>query len=428
MTQLQFSPIIIPSLVTVVIAVISGIILWRQREIPGAGPLLLFFISIAILSVGKFFEIMALDLTAKKSWLKFEYIGIVSISVFWLLFCLRYTKIQKPITTNYFLIFSWIPLATLILALTNEYHHLLWLDMTFSSQSGGILEMEYTTWFWAHYLYSYLLYMTGLVLLFRKYFRTPKKMRHQTSLVIWAGIIPGIANYVVISGNNPFPLLDLPSLSFALTGIIIVYGLYFHRYLDIVPIVRDTTIENMRDGIIVVDLSDRVVDINPAAERIINLKFSEVVGRPTSEVLTDFADWISLSKEDRTPVKVLTTGEGRDKKFFVLNLLPLSDKQGSLVGYTIIFHDNTESQTLNKNLKDQADRLVVLYEIGKAITSTLKIDSLLELIYTQLSKVILCEAYFVALYLPETHQMDIRILYDEGKRYPASIVDASEGL
>jgi len=83
---------------------------------------------------------------------------------------------------------------------------------------------------------------------------------------------------------------------------------------------------------------------------------------------------------------------------------------------------------LNKNLKDQADRLIVLYEIGKAITSTHNIDALLELIYTQLSKVIRCEGYFVALYLPETHQMDIHILYDEGKRYPASVVDASEGL
>ncbi len=227
---------------------------------------------------------------------------------------------------------------------------------------------------------------------------------------------------------NPYPYLDLNSLSFLLTGIILVYILFAQKFLDIIPIARDTTIENMRDGIIVVDLNDRVVDINPAAEGIINLKFSEIVGKPTSEVLTDLADWISFSKEDRTPVKVITKGEGRDRKYFVLNLLPLSDAQESLVGYTIIFHDNTETQLLHKSLKDQADRLAVLYEIGKAITSTLNIDTLLELIYTQLSKVIRCEAYFVALYLPETHQMDIRILYDDGKRFPSSIVDANEGL
>ncbi|MCJ7734732.1 MAG: sensor domain-containing diguanylate cyclase, partial [Anaerolineales bacterium] len=101
---------------------------------------------------------------------------------------------------------------------------------------------------------------------------------------------------------------------------------------------------------------------------------------------------------------------------------------GTLVGYTIIFHDNTESHHLHKDLKDQADRLAVLYEIGKAITSTLKIDDLLELIYVQLSKVITSDAYFVALYVPETHELDVRIMYDKGKQYTIGKVNADEGL
>ncbi len=428
MIQLQFSPIIIFTLIAAALGITSAVLIWTRRTSPGAIPLIFLFISISIWSFCYSFEVMMIGINNKIFWLKIEYLGIVSVAIFWLLFCIRYTNIKKPKTRNFFLLVSWIPLATVILAFTNDFHHLLWSNITLSPEYGGVLVLEYGPWFWVHICYSYILYMIGLYFLVQHYFNTPKKMRQQISLVLLGGIIPGIANFIYLSKLSPFPLLDLTSLSFFITGIIIVYVLFFHRFLDIVPIARDTTIENMRDGIIVVDLNDRVVDINPAAERIINLKFSEVIGRPTSEVLSDLADWISLSKEDRTPVKVLTTGEGRDKKTFVLNLLPLSDTQGSLVGYTIIFHDNTESQTLNKNLKDQADRLVVLYEIGKAITSTLKIDALLELIYTQLSKVIRCEAYFVALYLPETHQMDIRILYDEGKRYPPSIVDASEGL
>ncbi len=66
--------------------------------------------------------------------------------------------------------------------------------------------------------------------------------------------------------------------------------------------------------------------------------------------------------------------------------------------------------------------------IGKAITSTLEIDDLLELIYNQLTQVILCDAYFVAIYIPEDHQLDIRILTDQGKRYPSEKVDADVGL
>ncbi|HDD61535.1 MAG TPA: diguanylate cyclase [Chloroflexi bacterium] len=428
MNQIQLTPVIIPSLISVILGIFSTVILWNRRDNQGAIPLFLLFISISIWSLCYSFEVMAVEFSAKVIWLKLEYFGVAPVTLFWLLFCLRYANIQKPNTKSYFLIFSWIQLTTMILALTNDFHHLLWSNITLSTLYGGVLDLEYGPWFWIHLGFSYLLYLAGFYFLVKNYFNTPKKMRQQVSLIGLAGAIPGIASIIYLSGSNPFPLLDLTSLSFALTGFIIVYVLFFHRFLDIIPIARDTTIENMRDGIIVVDLNDRVVDINPAAEKIINLRFANVVGRPSSEVLSDLVDWISSSKEDSTPVKVLTLGEGQDKKFFVLNLLPLSDAQGSLVGYTVIFHDNTESHTLTKSLEDQADRLVVLYEIGKAITSTLKIDSLLELIYTQLSKVIQSDAYFVALYLPETHQMDIRILYDEGKRYPPAIVDASEGL
>jgi diguanylate cyclase (GGDEF)-like protein/PAS domain S-box-containing protein len=198
--------------------------------------------------------------------------------------------------------------------------------------------------------------------------------------------------------------------------------------MDIVPVARETTIENMRDGIIVVDTKDRIVDMNPAAEKIIQTSFSEIVGQKASQVLVELADWISLSKEEKTPVKVLNIGEGQNKQIFVLNLFPLANTQGELVGHTIVFHNNTESHKLNRDLKDQADRLEVLYDIGKAITSTLDIDALLELIYNQLTRVIPSDAYFVALYLPENNKLDIKILFDEGKRFPTEVVDADSGL
>jgi diguanylate cyclase (GGDEF)-like protein len=177
-----------------------------------------------------------------------------------------------------------------------------------------------------------------------------------------------------------------------------------------------------------VDLEDRIVDINPSAEKIINYSFSDVIGQPTSEILAEISDWVALSKESKTPIKVLNLGEGKDKKIYVLNLFPLSNRQDQLIGHSIVFHNNTQSYILNKNLKDQADRLAVLYEIGKAITSTLEIDDLLDLIYAQLSQVISSDAYFVAIYVPEDHQLDIRILIDQGKRYPSEKVDADIGL
>ncbi len=429
MNTIQFSFLIIPSLIAGILSIFSVAVLWNRRSARSALPLVFLFISIAIWSIVYSFELMAPGLPWKIIWLKLEYIGIVWVGVFWLWFCLRYTSIFNPSTKLFFLLFSWLPLTTLVLVLTNEYHHLIWSTLNLETQHDLVVSnLEYGAWFWVHIVYSYLLYLVGLYFLFQNYFKTPTNLRQQERLIILAGLIPGLANYLYLSGNNPFPQIDFTSLGFTFTGIILIYLLYYHRFLDIVPIARNTTIENMSDGIIVVDLNNKIVDINPAAEKIIKSSFDTVIGRHVIDLLPDLSEWITATKKEKTPVKTMSIGDGKGKKIYVLNLIPLSDTHKTLIGFTIIFHDNTESYILNKNLKDQAERLEVLYEIGKAITGTLNIDALLELIFKQLSRVVDSDAYFVALYLPESHQMDIRILYDQGKRFPPEIIDANEGL
>ncbi len=427
--NIQFSYIAIPTALAGLLGILSSWLLWKRRPGRGSIPLALLFISISIWSISYSFEVIFTNYATKVFWLKFEYIGIVSVPVFWLLFCLRYVNIHKPKTLRFFLLFSIIPVITLVLTSTNSYHHLIWHEISLIEIYGlKLLHLDYSTWFWIHALYSHLLYFAGMYFLIQYYFRTQKNLRFQTRLIIMAGIIPGISNILYLSNNNPLPMIDLTSLSFAFSGILIVWIMYYHRFLDIIPIARDTIIDNMRDGIIVVDLKNRIVDINPAAEKIINCSFKDVIGQPTTQILTEISDWISLSKESKTPVKVLNVGEGKNKNVFVLNLSPLSDAGDNLIGHSIVFHNNTESHILNSNLKNQADRLAVLYEIGKAITSTLEIDDLLDLIYTQLSQIITCDAYFVAIYLPEDHLLDIKILIDQGKRFPPEIIDASQGL
>ncbi|MGB2954373.1 MAG: histidine kinase N-terminal 7TM domain-containing protein, partial [Anaerolineales bacterium] len=400
-----------------------------RRPAKGSIPLALLFISISIWSITYSFEVIFTNYATKVFWLKLEYLGVVGVPVFWLLFCLRYVNIHKPNIFQFFLLFSIIPVITLLLAWTNSYHHLIWHKVSLIDiYELKILQLDYGAWFWVHVFYSHALYLSGMYFLIQNYFRTQKNLRFQARFIIIAGLIPGISNILYLSSSNPLPEIDLTSLSFAVSGIIIVWVLYYHRFLDIIPIARDTIIENMRDGIIVVDLKDRIVDINPAAEQIINNSLKDVIGQPTTQILKEISDWISLSKESKTPVKILNVGEGKNKKIFILNLSPLSDVNGQFIGHTIVFHNNTESQILNTNLKNQADRLAVLYEIGKAITSTLEIDDLPDLIYTQLSQIIPCDAYFVSFYLPEDHLLDIRLLIDQGKRYEPEKVSANEGL
>lgn len=83
---------------------------------------------------------------------------------------------------------------------------------------------------------------------------------------------------------------------------------------------------------------------------------------------------------------------------------------------------------LHRDLENQAQRMTVLYEVGQAISRTIEIDDLLGLIHQQLKKVLPSDAYFVALYRPEEHQLDLRMLIDKGKRFPPRRTDADQGI
>jgi diguanylate cyclase (GGDEF)-like protein len=75
-----------------------------------------------------------------------------------------------------------------------------------------------------------------------------------------------------------------------------------------------------------------------------------------------------------------------------------------------------------------AEHLAVLNRVANAISATLELNKLLELIYEQLSTVIPSDTYFISLYNPIESVLDIRILINSGKRYPPTEMPLGKDL
>ena len=103
---------------------------------------------------------------------------------------------------------------------------------------------------------------------------------------------------------NPVPQLNPTLLSFPLTGVLFAWSMFRLRLLDMVPVARDILVEKISDGLIVLDDRNRVVDLNHAAERILDLRAPKVLWRPATEVLPGLVDPFS-------PV-VVWRGEGTE--------------------------------------------------------------------------------------------------------------------
>ncbi len=81
-------------------------------------------------SLGFTAEYTVLDLPSKLFWSKIEYFGTVSAPVFLLLFALEFNQLHRLITPRNLVLLFLVPVISLGLALTNEWHGLIWSSVT----------------------------------------------------------------------------------------------------------------------------------------------------------------------------------------------------------------------------------------------------------------------------------------------------------
>jgi diguanylate cyclase (GGDEF)-like protein/PAS domain S-box-containing protein len=132
----------------------------------------------------------------------------------------------------------------------------------------------------------------------------------------------------------------------------------------VIPIARSYLIENMRDGILVLDSQHRIVDINPAMENFTEEKASFYLGKNAFDVFQPWMDKTDLlldGSETRTELRVPKD----PSRYLDLRVTPLYDRHSLLNGCLMVFRDITERKHVEKRLRYVNDRLQgQLIEIG----------------------------------------------------------------
>jgi PAS domain S-box-containing protein len=359
--SLQSSPYILPLVITAILLVPLALLLWRRRGAPGVGPLTVLMLGVALWSLAYAFSLAQVALSAQLFWVNISYLGIGLVPASWLAFALEYVGLGAWLTRRRLALLAIEPLLALALALTNDLH-LLFRSQVRLLDVGTYLVLESVLGpaFWLHTVYSYLLTGVGTFLLLRNFMRMPRVYRRQASALLVAVCAPWVGNIVYLSGLNPFPYLDFTPFAFSISAVALAWDLLRFHLFEIVPIARSTVLENMEDGVIVIDAHNRLIDINPAAQRISNQRVDTIIGRPAAEV---FADWAELVERYRLVHEAhdeLTTGEGAASQSFDLRISPLYDRHGRLTGRIIVFRDITERKYVAAALRRQNEELADL--------------------------------------------------------------------
>jgi PAS domain S-box-containing protein len=354
----QLAFVILVLLISFLLAFGIAIFSWRRRH---AGiwsyPFLLVAVGAAWWCLTYALELFTPTLTGKILWAEVEYIAIVSIPVLWFLFAMAYTGRQIWLSRSRLLALFIIPLISLLLVFTNEYHGLIWSEITLKT-SGPFqtLAPEYGIWFWVHTAYSYLFLGIGTLVLFQAATQSPKTYRWQNIALVVGAIFPWIANILYLFRISSLHNIDLSPIAFSLSSLVLTWSIFRHHLFDVVPIARQVAMETLHAGVIVLDDKNRVVDMNPAAQEVFEVNLSDVIGITIDELLKDFPDLVNTFKDVLEVETEIQVEAETEIHHFELQISPLLNSRQQVNGRLIVFHDITSYKQTEAALAEARDQ------------------------------------------------------------------------
>ncbi len=378
MTNLQLTFFVILLLISTAISMALAFYSWKRRPVVGTTAFSVLMLAVSVWSLVYALRLISADLPTKLFWAKVRYLGIVTVPTAWLAFVLRYTGRDEWLTPRNIALLAIEPLAILLIVWTNDWHGWYWSSVGLvTSGSLTLLDTTYGGAWSLHAVYTYGVLLVSTLLLVRTFVRSSRLYREQAAILLVCSLTPFVGDVISSYNLTSFPL-DLTPFAFTLTGLIVIFGISRLGLFDIVPIARSTVVDSLNSGVVVLDLNNCVVDINPTAERIIGQSASDVVGQPFDQILAGQSHLVERYRGVNEAHDEISLGRGKNQRDYDLHISALRDQRGRLSGRLIIVHDITERRRAESDLTAQKRLFESLVAMARATAKRTSLEETLQ--------------------------------------------------
>lgn len=296
-------------------------------------------------------------------WFWLQFLGVSAAPVLLII----YVQTFNGRTTDGTFISRWplwvVPAITQLLAWSNAGHRLMFRSVTFTPVAGtlALTDWDPGPWFLIHSAYSFLLIAAALVTMVRVILRSAGVFRRQLLALLIAIVPPVLLTVMNTLQLMPPDQLATP-LGFVLTGGALAVAVIFYQMTNVVPIARELLIEQMDDGMLVLDERQRIIDMNPAMQALIGQQRGRLLSRPLREALTERGElYDRIVAAETAPTEVSLAGSAAPQQYEITTRT--LTERGRPMGRLIVLRNITRLKAIQAELFTHAttDMLTGLY-------------------------------------------------------------------
>lgn len=357
---LEPNPLALSLLVPVIISVVLAVEAMKARYAPRGKLFALAMAAIGWWSATYALELASTSYEAMTFWLKMEYLAIPYISVLLLLVTLQFSGLNTFISSRHIGWLLVIPVLTMIFSITHDFHSIYYKEVTLNvSGPQPLLELNIGPWYYVHVIYSYLLILYAVVVLFKKLYYQRSLFRNQLIFMLIAVLIPLTVFTIYFAGWMPVKNLDPTPFGFAASGLAMSVSILKFRMLDLMPIAREHVFRSMGDGLVILDNKNRLVDANPMALK--TFGWIKVPYGDASGILwKPYPQLMDLVYSNGLEIKEFSTKLGGKELFYLASASDIRNHKNDIVGKLLVIHDITQRHILQETLRRSEEKLRML--------------------------------------------------------------------